>query len=165
MAVADTDRSGAAGTSVGVVLGLLCIGGGGFAMWRRKQQQHQNKPARQRVNRGAAKQEFERNETQRNTIQMEDNPLRLSRAGTSAPAEYVNVRLPGQQLDGHDLQANVGADSDDATAAEFGNSGDVAGHVYYSQITESTLAQQSVAAEYAVPSDAGLAARCRVPRR
>ena len=140
MAVADTDRSGA-GTSVGVVLGLLCIGGGGFAMWRRKQQQHQNKPARQRVNRGAAKQEFERNETQRNTIQMEDNPLRLSRAGTPAPAEYVNVRLPSQQLDRQDLQANVGVDSGDA------------------------IAQQSVAAEYTVPSDAGLAARCRVPRR
>lgn len=129
-------------------------------MWRRKQQhqQHQNKPARQRVNRRAAKQELERTETERNTIQMEDNPLRLSRAGTSAPAEYVNVRLPGQQVDRQDLQANVGADSDNATAAEYSNSEEVASHVYYSQITESTLAQQGVAAEYAVLCDAGLAA-------
>ena len=123
MAVADTARSGAAGTSVGVVLGLLCIGGGGFVMWRRKQ--HQNKPARQRVNRRAAKRELERNETQRNTIQMEDNPLRLSRAGTPAPAEYVNVRLPSQQLDRQDLQANVGVDSGDAIAQQSAGQSDV----------------------------------------
>lgn len=158
--VADSARSGAAGTSIGVVLGVLCICGGSFLMWRRKQQhqQHQNKPARQRVKRRAAKQELERTETERNTIQMEDNPLRLSRAGTSAPAEYVNVRLPGQQVDGQDLQANVGADSDDDTAAEYSYSEGVAGRVYYSQITESAFAQQGVAAEYAVSSDAGLAA-------
>lgn len=155
ISTADAARSGAAGTAVGIVLGLLCIGGAGFVVWRRKQQQYRNTPARHRVNRRAAKQELERTEKHRNTIQMEDNPLRLSRAGNSTQADYVNVRLPGRQKDGQTNGGKVG----DNLSAEGGNGGEKDGagdHVYYSQIAESALGQHD--ATYAAPSDASLSA-------
>ena len=136
-----SNRSRAGGTAAGVVLGLLCVGGIGFAVWHRKQQQ-QNTPVRQRVNRKAAKQELEMQEDQRNTVMMEDNPLRLSRVQRPAPADYVNVNVVLQAQGQHDQQYQNF--SIDVRSGESGSGSGVGG------------SGSGGAAEYAVPNDAML---------
>lgn len=114
----------------------------------------------QRLNKNAAKRERKRDEEMRNTIVMEDNPLRSSRARQSAeyvnhvvqPPEYINVALQ-----------NVGRKAGVGVGLREGGEADGS---HYSQIAETTTAtsfSSSAPPQHAAAAAGGEAAAYAVP--